>query len=54
MISILYTLLSRYTVYYFASIFVISKKITICNNSDHVHSIIKAIDSIGRDGLDTE
>ena len=41
-------------VYYFASIFVISQNITISNKSDHVHSIIIAIDSIGRDGLDTE
>ena len=46
-ISTLYILLGRYTVYYFASIFVISQKITISNKSDHVHSIIIAIDSIG-------
>ena len=54
MISTLCSLLGRYTVYYFASIFMISQKITISNKSDHVHSIIIAIDSIGRDGLDTE
>ena len=54
MISTLCSLLGRYTVYYFTSNFMISQKITISNKSDHVHSIIIAIDSIGRDGLDTE
>ena len=39
--------------YYFASSLVISQKITISSKSEHVHSIIIAIDS-GRDGLDTE
>ena len=54
MISTLCSLLGRYTVYYFASIFVISQKITISKKSDHVHSIVIVIDSIGRDGVDTE